>query len=291
MIVMIILGSHTSFANNQLLGCVKEAIDNGANTFMFYTGAPQNSIRKPINKEYLNSAYELMKENNIDINNIVCHVPYIVNLANPLTNAFGTFFLNSEIERCEILKVKKLILHPGSATNITKVEGIKNIITCLNKVITKEQSVTILLETMAGKGNEIGSNIEELMAIIDGIDIKDKIGVCLDTCHINDAGYKFDEYLELFDKMIGIERIGCIHLNDSKNEMGTHKDRHENIGYGMIGFDKLLDVVYNERLKKVPKILETPYFENNYSPYKLEIKMIKTKAFNPNFYDDIKDNF
>ena len=287
-----LIGSHTSFANKQLLGCVQEALSYGANTFMFYTGAPQNSIRKSIDMEYTKEAWELMKENNIDIDNVICHVPYIVNLANPKVNEFGTTFLNSEIVRCTHLGVKKLILHPGSATGVSKGEGIENIITCLNKVITKDMDCIILLETMSGKGNECGSTLEELKEIIDSVILKDKIGVCLDTCHLNDAGYDmsdFDSFLDLFDDLIGLNKIYCVHLNDSKNELNTHKDRHANIGFGTMSFTTLLNIVYNERLKNVPKILETPYYEEK-APYKEEIEMLRDKQFNSNLYSSIKEN-
>ena len=287
-----ILGCHTKYTDKQLLGCTHQAIKYGANTFMFYTGAPQNSIRRSINMDYLNKAWELMKENNIDINNVVCHAPYIVNLANPKVNEFGISFLKDEITRCEVLNVKKLIIHPGSATGVSRSDGIDNIIKSLNKIISKEQNVIILLETMAGKGNECGSSLDEIKTIINGVEHKEKIGVCLDTCHLHDGGYNmanFDEFLDLFDNLIGIDKIGCIHLNDSKNEFNSHKDRHQNIGYGNIGFDNLLNITYNERIKNVPKILETPWYEDN-PPYKQEIEMIKNKKFNENLYNDIIEN-
>lgn len=297
------IGSHVSFVNNQLLGAVKEAILYGANTFMFYTGAPENSFRKDLDKKLVEEATDLMKENNIEIEKVICHAPYIINLANndPTKYDFSINFLKKEIKRCEELGVKYIVLHPGSFVNLTKEEGIKNIINALNLVITKDDKCMILLETMAGKGSEIGRTIDEIKEIIDGINLKDKIGVCVDTCHINDAGYdinKFDEYLEEFDKKIGINKIKCLHINDSKNELGTHKDRHENIGLGTIGFDALLSVIYNNKLKDVPKILETPYVGSStepqkrlYPPYKFEIEMIRNKEFNPNLLEDIRSYY
>ena len=242
-----------------------------------------------------------MKENNIDINNVVCHAPYIVNPAtsDEEKRKFAINFIKNELKRCEELHVKKIVLHPGSSVKITKEEGLDNIVLVLNEVLKENINVKILLETMAGKGNERGISTEELKYIIDKIDNKDKIGVCLDTCHLNDAGYdlsKFDDYLDEFDKLIGIEKIGCVHINDSKNEMGSHKDRHECIGKGTIGFDNLLNVIYDPRLENVPKILETPYIGDNddskdrkYPPYKFEIEMIRDKKMNDNLLDTIRN--
>lgn len=295
-----VIGSHVSFERGEFLGAVKEALEYGANTFMFYTGAPSNSYRKDLNKDSLSEAKKLMEENNISIDNIICHAPYIINLANndPNKYDFSINFLKKEIKRCEELGVKYIVLHPGSFVHLTKEEGIENIINALNLVISANDKCMILLETMAGKGSELGRSIDEIKAIIDGIELKDKIGVCVDTCHINDAGYdvsKFDEYLCEFDEKIGIDKIKCLHINDSKNIVGAHKDRHENIGLGTIGFDTLLSVLYNAKLKDVPKILETPYIGNTdddkkrlYPPYKFEIEMIRKKEFNPNLLEDIR---
>lgn len=294
------IGSHVSFGNGQLLGAVKEAISYGANTFMFYTGAPENSFRKNLDETITEEAKKLMEENNFNIEYVICHAPYIINLANndPNKYDFSINFLKKEIKRCEELGVKYIVLHPGSFVNLTKEEGIKNIVNALDLVIEEKDKCMILLETMAGKGSELGRTIDEIKEIIDGINLKDKIGVCVDTCHINDAGYdinKFNEYLEEFDEKIGIDKIKCLHINDSKNELGTHKDRHENIGLGTIGFDALLNVIDNEKLKDVPKILETPYVcpledskKRLYSPYKFEIEMIRKKEFNPNLLEDIR---
>lgn len=296
-----IIGSHVSFRETQLLSSVKEAISYGANTFMFYTGAPQNTMRKEINKEYTEEAKKLMVENNIDITNVICHAPYIINLANRSSEEkwdFSISFLIQEIHRCEELGVKYIVLHPGSAVGITKEEGIKNITDALNYIIKEDDECMILLETMAGKGTECGSSIEEISAIINGLILKDKIGVCIDSCHINDAGYDIgdiDSYLEEFDKLIGLERIKCVHLNDSKNLVGTHKDRHANFGFGEIGFEKLMNVINHPKLKDVPKILETPYIGESdedknriYPPYKFEIEMIKSNEFNPNLLEEIR---
>ncbi len=292
-IIMLLIGSHVSFSGG-IFSCAKEAISYKANTFMFYSGAPTNTIRSKISDDNTKEALALMKQNDIDIKNIICHAPYIINLANKSVMEkynFSINFLKDEIARCELLGVNKIVLHPGSAVGITKEEGIKNIVEALNKILASDTKVMILLESMAGKGSECGNTTAELKMIIDGIVLKDKVGVCIDTCHLNDAGYnlnKFDDYLNEFDKMVGIEKIKCVHVNDSKNTLGAHKDRHENIGYGSIGFNTLINVIYNKRLEKVPKILETPYIEKAYPPYKFEIEMIKNKQFNLNLIEDIK---
>ena len=297
----LIIGSHVSYKNNMgLLGSVKEAISYGANTFMFYTGAPQNTMRGEINDKLTSEALELMKENNMDISKIIVHAPYIVNLANMNNFDFSVSFLRKEVERCNILGMKYLVLHPGSAVNCSREEAINNISNGLNLILDNNYDVTILLETMAGKGNEIGRSFEELKSIIDKVKFKDKIGVCIDTCHLNDAGYdisNFDDILDLFDKVIGIDKIGCIHVNDSKNDMGSHKDRHENIGFGNLGFDNLINIIYNSRLEGIPKILETPYVtkddnskEREYPPYKYEIEMIKNKVFDNDLITKIRED-
>lgn len=287
-----ILGSHVSFKKDtQLLGSVKEALEYGSNTFMLYTGAPQNTIRHSIDENKTKEAINLLKENNIDINNIIVHAPYIVNMASD--NDFAVDFLKQEIKRVEDLGMTKLVLHPGNSVKLTRKEGINNIINNLNKV--GKSNVIICLETMAGKGTELGTTFSELKQIIDGVNYE--LGVCLDTCHINDAGYDisdFDKILEEFDNIIGLNYLKCIHINDSKNNIGTHKDRHENIGYGTIGFDNMIKIIYNEKIKDVPKILETPYVKNDkdsYPPYKFEIEMINKKQFNSNLLDDIKNYY
>lgn len=281
----LIIGSHVSFTKDtQLVGSLNEALSYKANTFMFYTGAPQNTNRCSIDKELTNFALKRMSDNNVDINNIVIHAPYIINLANIDNLSFNVRFLQDEINRAIDLKINKIVLHPGSHVGKGYEVGIKNIITSLNQIDFK--NVTILLETMAGKGSECGININQLKEIIDNVNDKDHIGVCLDTCHLNDSGIdinNFDSYLDEFDKLIGINKIGCIHINDSKNPINSHKDRHENIGFGTIGFEALIKVIYNERLSNIPKILETPYIDKK-PPYKEEIEMIRKKEFNRNMF-------
>lgn len=295
---MLILGSHVSYKNDtQLVGSVKEALSYGSNAFMFYTGAPQNTQRGAINDFLTIEALNIMKENNIALEHVICHAPYIVNLANDQDlekYQFAQDFLRNEINRCETLGVKYIVLHPGSATKLDRQYAINNIIKGLNNILVKEDNIVILLETMAGKGTELGINIEELKYIIDNIEYKDKIGVCLDTCHLNDSGIDislFDDYLRDFDKSIGIDKIGCVHVNDSKNPINSHKDRHENLGFGTIGWDNLLKVIYHPSLESVPKILETPYVDREYAPYKQEIDAIKAKVFNPSLYQDILEYY
>lgn len=295
----LIIGSHVSYKNDtQLLGSVEEALSYGSNTFMFYTGAPQNTRRGNINDELTYKTYQLMKENNIALENIIVHAPYIINLCNDNNFDFSVSFLKQEVLRCEQLGMTKLVLHPGSSVGLEREHAIANIIKGLNIVLDDNHNVTICLETMAGKGTEVGKTFEELKFIIDNIKNKDKIGVCLDTCHINDAGYdvsNFDNTLEEFDKIIGLNYLKCIHINDSKNIKGSHKDRHENIGLGTIGFDNLINIIYNKKIESLPKILETPYIGKTnddkkriYPPYKFEIEMIKNKKFNNTLLEDIR---
>ena len=288
---MLIIGSHVSFKKDtQLIGAVKETLSYGANTFMFYTGAPQNTNRAPLDETLTKEAKVLMKENNIDINDIIVHAPYIINLANGDESKykFSINFLKQECKRCESLGVSKLVLHPGSHVGKGTDIGINNIINALNEILPTT-SVTILLETMAGKGTEIGKTIEEIKRIIEGVSEKEKIGICLDTCHLFDSGYdvsSFDDILDEFDKVGLLSKIKCIHVNDSKNIKGSHKDRHENIGFGNIGFKSLINIIYNKRLESIPKILETPYIDG-YPPYKYEIKMIRDKEFDNNLKEKV----
>lgn len=296
----LIIGSHVSFKNkDQLVGSVKEAISYGANTFMFYTGAPQNTNRNKIDDDLTRKAYEIMKENSINPQDIIVHAPYIINLANDGANYdFAINFLKEEIKRVEKLGMKYLVLHPGSHVGLGVERGLQNIIDALNIVLKEDMNICVCLETMAGKGSELGTSFEQIKIIIDGVRLSDKVMVCLDTCHINDAGYDlsdFDKVLDTFDKIIGLSKLACIHINDSKNIIGSHKDRHENIGFGTIGFKNLLNVIYNPRLDNIPKLLETPYIgdtddskERLYPPYKFEIEMIKNKEFDKEILNKIR---
>lgn len=290
---MLLIGSHVGFKkDSQMLGSLEEALSYNATTFMFYTGAPQNTARSEISPELTKKAQEKMKENCIDINKVVVHAPYIINLANNKDldkYQFSINFLREEVKRCESLGIKKMVLHPGSHVGLGVDAGIENIINGLNQILD-DTDVVILLETMAGKGSEIGSNFSEIKKIITGVKNKKNIGVCMDTCHMNDAGYDledFDQLLSYFDQVVGIEFLKCIHINDSKNIKGAKKDRHENIGFGTIGFETLDKIIYNEKLTDIPKILETPYVDGN-SPYKHEIEMIRQRKFNEKLLDTIK---
>lgn len=291
-----IIGSHVSFGKDQLLGSAKMAASYGANTFMFYTGAPQNTIRADINADLIDKAKKFMQGNNIDINNVICHAPYIINLANKEKVEswnFSITFLKNEISRITKMGINYIVVHPGNALKLDKMEALANISEAINYIIDENTLPMILLETMAGKGSECGINLYELKEIYNNINLKDKVGFCLDTCHLNDSGVdiaKFDDYLIEFDNEIGIDKIKCIHINDSKNIIGAHKDRHANIGFGTIGFDNLINVIYNSKLKDVPKILETPYI-NDYPPYKFEIDMIMSKKFNANLEKSVIDYY
>ena len=266
---------------------------------MFYTGAPQNTLRSPINNNYTNEAKALMEAHDIDINNVICHAPYIINLADYLNDdkyQFGINFLIQELKRVDALGVKSLVVHPGSSLKLDRNEALKAIGNAFKVALDHTDNVNILVETMAGKGSECGVNLEEIKLILDTCN-NTRLKVCLDTCHLNDSGVDincFDDYLNKFDQVIGLEKIGCIHINDSKNPLGSHKDRHENIGFGTIGFDALMNVINNPKLKDVPKILETPYVKiddnNSYAPYKYEINMIRSGIFNPNLINDIINN-
>lgn len=286
-----IIGCHVNFTNEQLLGSVKQALSYGANTFMFYTGAPQNTIRKSLDENLIKEAHALMKENGIEIKNVVCHAPYIINLANNKDSEkwdFSVRFLKQELERCKTLGISYIVIHPGSAVGIERNIALQNIADALNLVIDEDLPM-ILLETMAGKGTECGCTFEELQEILSMVK-SSHIGVCIDTCHMNDAGYsieEFDTLLSQIDSTIGLDRVHCVHVNDSKNIQGSHKDRHENLGLGTIGFDALLKVVMHDKLKDVPKILETPYVDRLYPPYKFEIASLRNKIQNPNLLQDI----
>lgn len=294
---MLKIGSHVSMSGKKmLLGASEEAVSYGANTFMIYTGAPQNTRRKPIDELNIEAGREHMEANGIA--DIVVHAPYIINIANtvkPETFELGVEFLQKEIERTTAIGAKQIVLHPGSHVGAGVEAGIKQIIKGLNEVLQADQTVQIALETMAGKGSEIGRTFEELAQIIDGVTHNEKLSVCIDTCHLHDAGYNvkegFDDVLNEFDKVIGVERIKVVHVNDSKNEQGAGKDRHANIGFGHIGFKALHYVIYHEQFTELPKILETPYVgtdkKNKKPPYKHEIAMIKSGTFDENLLEKI----
>lgn len=294
----LLIGSHVSFTKDtQLVGSIKEALSYDSNCFMIYTGAPQNTNRVPLNEKLVIGSHELLKKSNIDINNIIVHAPYIINLANNKTEEFVEFavnFLKQEISRCETLGLTKLVLHPGSHVGLGEEVGLNNIVKALDLVLDKKQNVMILLETMSGKGTECCYKFEHIKYILDNVKDNTNLGVCMDSCHMSDAGYditKFDQLLDKFDEIVGIDRIKAIHINDSKNNQGDKKDRHANLGFGTLGYDNLLNIIYNKRLENVPKILETPYVDNLYPPYKFEIEMIRNKEFNTELLETITNYY
>ena len=301
------IGSHVGLSGkNMYLGSVLEALSYGENVFMVYTGAPQNTRRKKIEELNIDAAIKAMEDASINPSDIVVHAPYIMNLANPSeeTRAFGVEFLSEEIRRTEAMKATQIVLHPGAHVGQGPEVAIKNIIQGLNQVIenTQGSNVQIALETMAGKGTEIGRSFEELAQIIEGIHDKQRISVCFDTCHTHDAGYDIkndlDGVLAHFDQTVGLSYIKVLHVNDSLNPLGAMKDRHANFGFGHIGFEALMNVLNKEIFKEIPKILETPYVtekedskERIYPPYKEELLMIRSGVFNPNLLEEIRKTY
>lgn len=294
---MLKLGSHVGMSGKEmLLGSAKEAEGYGANTFMIYTGAPQNTRRKKIEDLNITAGHDYMKEHGIS--DIVVHAPYIINLGNAAKeDTFATDFLATELLRTEALGSQFLVLHPGAHVGAGEKTGIAEIIKGINEVLNRDSNVYIALETMSGKGSEIGKTFEELAQIYDGVKYNDKLRVCFDTCHTFDSGYDivsdFDGVIHNFDKLIGKKQIAVFHINDSKNSLGSKKDRHENIGFGQIGFEALNYIVHHKDFEEVPKILETPYVpipgndKKSLSPYKQEISMFKSNEFNPKLIEDI----
>ncbi len=293
------IGSHVGMSGKaMLLGSAKEAVSYGANTFMFYTGAPQNTRRKDIKELNIDAAWAYMEEHGIS--EILVHAPYIINLGNavkPETYELAVNFLRTEIERTLSCKSKVLILHPGAHVGEGTDTGTRQIINGLNEVLTRETNLYVALETMAGKGSEVGRSFEELARIYDGVAYNDKLRVCFDTCHTHDSGYDiirdFDGVINEFDKIIGKEQIAVFHINDSKNPRGAKKDRHENLGFGEIGFPALSYIVHHPDFKEIPKILETPYIpsptnpKKSYALYKYEIAMLLNDKFDPDVKEKI----
>ena len=284
------IGSHVGMAGKEMfLASVKEAHSYGANVLMLYTGAPQNTRRKEIKDLNIEAGWEYAKENEID--EIVVHAPYIINLANtvkPETFELAVEFLEKEIRRTAAMRSKILVLHPGSALDAGADAGIAQAVKGLNMVLDgNEDEVYIALETMAGKGSEIGRTFEELKMIYDGVHKKERLRVCFDTCHVNDAGYDivndYEGVFQKFDEVIGLDQIAVFHINDSLNPLGAHKDRHANIGAGTIGFETLHRIVHAPRFIKIPKILETPWLcaegetKKTIPPYKEEIERLREK--------------
>ena len=281
------LGSHVGMNGKEMfLGSVREALSYEADTFMLYTGAPQNTRRKELSQLRIPEAHALMKQSGIS--EFVVHAPYIINLANtvkPETFQLAVDFLALETERTIAMGSHVLILHPGSHVGAGSKQGIRQIVTGLNAILTADMPLCIALETMAGEGSEIGRSFEELAAIYDGVVHSDKLRVCFDTCHVNDAGYDIvqdlDGVMDAFEHFIGKDQIAVFHINDSKNEKGAAKDRHANIGQGTIGLPALHAIVHHPDFTDIPKILETPYIpspehpEQMLAPYKEEIALLR----------------
>lgn len=299
---IMLIGSHVGMKGKDMfLGSVKEALSYGANTFMVYTGAPQNTRRKKIEELRIEDGTKLMKEHGMET--FVVHAPYIINLANttkPETFELAVEFLEVEVERTKAMGSHTLVLHPGSHVGAGVDKGIDRIIEGLNQVMYQDMSVHIALETMAGKGSEIGREFEELKRIYDGVKYPEKLRVCFDTCHVSDSGLDlsgegFENVIDQFDKTIGKDQIAVFHINDSKNVIGAGKDRHENLGFGTIGFETLNHIVHHKDFEQVPKILETPYIKaedskKSYPPYKYEIEMLKQEQFDPQMKEKILED-
>ena len=299
---IMLIGSHVGMKGKDMfLGSVKEALSYGANTFMVYTGAPQNTRRKKIEELRIEDGTKLMKEHGMET--FVVHAPYIINLANttkPETFELAVEFLEVEVERTKAMGSHTLVLHPGSHVGAGVDKGIDRIIEGLYQVMYQDMPVHIALETMAGKGSEIGREFEELKRIYDGVKYPEKLRVCFDTCHVSDSGLDlsgegFENVIDQFDKTIGKDQIAVFHINDSKNVIGAGKDRHENLGFGTIGFETLNHIVHHKDFEQVPKILETPYIKaedskKSYPPYKYEIEMLKQEQFDPQMKEKILED-
>ncbi|WP_342756868.1 deoxyribonuclease IV [Kineothrix sedimenti] len=288
---MLKIGSHVGMKGKEMfLGSAKEAASYEANAFMIFTGAPQNTKRKTIEELNIDAGLSYMKEHGIS--DAIIHAPYIINLGNSInadTFKLAVDFLSMDIQRTAALKSKVLVLHPGAHVGAGQDAGIRKIAEGLNEILDKDTPCIIALETMAGKGSEIGRSFEELAAIFDKVIHNEKLGICLDTCHMHDAGYDiihgFDECVERLDRLIGKDKVAVLHINDSKNPCGAGKDRHSNIGHGYIGFDALYSIVHNPAFTDIPKILETPYIPSAEDPsrlvppYKEEIQMLRSGIF------------
>lgn len=273
---MLTIGAHLS-ASKGYTAMLKQAVEIGANTFQFFTRNPRGGSAKAIDENDVNTFLNLMEENNFSV--ILAHAPYTLNLcsAKPETREFAKNTFADDLKRMEYTPNQLYNFHPGSHTGQGADAGIDFIAGALNEVLFPEMTTTVLLETMAGKGTEIGRSFEELKAIIDKVELSDKIGVCLDTCHVNDAGYDIvgdlDGVLDEFDSVIGLDRLKAIHLNDSKNQIASHKDRHEKIGEGTIGLDAIEKIINNDRLRDLPFFLETP---NDIDGYAREIALLRS---------------
>ncbi len=303
---MLKLGSHVSMKGASMLeGSVEEALSYGANAFMVYTGAPQNTKRKAVDSLRIEEAHARMEEAGIALEDVVIHAPYIINLANAdeEKRAFAVDFLIEEVKRSAAIGAKDIVLHPGNHLDDTLEKAVSRVAESLDRVLaaTEGLSVRIALETMSGKGTEVGRRFEELAAVIEKTRHAERLFVCFDTCHTHDAGYDVKEdfagVMREFDRIIGLDRLSVFHINDSKNPRGANKDRHANLGLGHIGFDALAAIVHDAEYAHIPKILETPYVTADddakkrvFPPYKEEIAMLKAKRFDPGLIERIRKN-
>lgn len=297
------IGCHVGNSGPLMLeGSIKEALSYGATCFMVYLGPPQNTIRKPIESMNADKMALIAKENNICLDDVIIHAPYIVNLArkDPEKFDFAVRFIATEVSGVHNIGCKYLVLHPGSAVDSERSDALNQVARGINEIIKLTPNVrsVIAIETMAGKGNEVGRTFEEIKFIIDNVCDKSRVGVCLDTCHINDGGYdlvnNYEGVISEFDEIIGLEYLKVIHVNDSKNPLASHKDRHENIGFGNLGFETIMKIFNDSRFNNIPKILETPYVaslnnKENFPPYKYEINMIKSGIFDENLKEKIRE--
>lgn len=296
---MLKIGSHVSFSKTGLLNAAEEAIHYGSTAFMIYTGAPQNTRRKPMEQQFVKEGLELALTHGIE--DIVVHAPYIINLASSKKDTFelAVRFLKEEIERAEYIGVKNMVLHPGSYVDKDAEYGINRIAEGLNEVLHEGQKINIALETMAGKGSEVGRSFEEMAQIMDKVKQNEKLTVCFDTCHTHDAGYDivedFDGVMEEFDRIVGLDRLALFHINDSKNFRGDRKDRHAPLGAGLIGFDAIDYIVHHEAARNKPVLLETPWIgidkKNTYPMYEVEIALLNhqhQERFGDSFLEDVE---
>jgi deoxyribonuclease-4 len=297
------IGCHVGNSGPLMLaGSIKEALSYDANCFMVYLGPPQNTIRKPIESMNADLMKIIASENNINLDDVIIHAPYIVNLARQDEEKFdfAVRFIAQEVQGVHNIGCKYLVLHPGSAVDSEREDALKQVARGINEIInlTPTARTVIAIETMAGKGNEVGRTFEEIKYIIDLVNDKTRVGVCLDTCHINDGGYdlvnNYEQVINDFNEIIGLDYLKVIHVNDSKNPLGAHKDRHENIGFGNIGFETVKRIFNDVRFIDIPKILETPYVasldkKQNFPPYKFEIAMIKSGVFDEQLIEKIRN--
>lgn len=298
----LLIGCHVSNSGDEMLfGSVKEALNYNANCFMVYLGPPQSTKRKDVSLLEADKMKKTLVQNNISLDNVIIHAPYIMNLAqsNDEKRDFAVDFLSDEMKKMATIGFKYIVVHPGAHMQIGVDRGLELISDSIKRVLqnTAFDNTYIAIETMAGKGSECCKTFEEIRKLLELLDFDKRIVVCLDTCHIFDSGYdiinEYEKVISDFDRLIGLDRLKVIHLNDSKNVCGSHKDRHENIGFGNIGFDALMKFVSDDRFKNIPKILETPFVKgenNDFPPYKHEIMMIKNKKFNINLINNIMND-